>query len=150
MGVSGKLQYAAGPMTAKPARKPMSDEHKAALAVGRNQGRMVRRYLEALDAHRPRRGRRRTPESIQRRLERIDAELAEANPLKRVQLIQERLDLTTELSTATGDVDLTDLEQDFVEAAGPYSSRKGISYAAWRELGVPASVLKRAGITRAS
>jgi hypothetical protein len=43
----------------------MSDEHKAALAEGRNQGRAVRRYLEALDAHKPRRGRKRTTESMQ-------------------------------------------------------------------------------------
>ena len=71
----------------------MSDEHKAALAEGRNQGRAVRRYLEALDAHKPKRGRKRTPESMQKRLDRIDVELAGADPLKRLQLIQERLDL---------------------------------------------------------
>ena len=35
-------------------------------------------------------------------------------------------------------VDLTALENDFVKAAGPYSQRRGISYAAWRDLGVPA------------
>jgi hypothetical protein len=28
----------------------MSDQHKAALAEGRNQGRAVRNYLEALEA----------------------------------------------------------------------------------------------------
>lgn len=127
----------------------MSDEHKAALAEGRNQGRAVRRYLEALEAHKPKRGRKRTPDSIQKRLERIDAELAAADPLKRVQLIQERLDLTSELEAGGAAVDLTELEQGFVDAAAAYSERKGISYAAWRELGVEASVLKRAGISRA-
>ena len=40
------------------------------------------------------------------------------------------------------------LEDEFVDAASGYSQRKGISYTAWRELGVPASVLKRAGIGR--
>jgi hypothetical protein len=127
----------------------MSDEHKAALAEGRNQGRAVRRYLEALDAHKPKRGRKRTTESMQKRLDRIDAELVSADPLKRLQLIQERLDLKQELDAAGHTVDLGGLEQGFVEAAAAYSKRKGISYAAWRELGVEPAVLKRAGIGRA-
>jgi len=131
-------------------RTPMSDEHKAALAEGRNQGRHVRRYLEALDTHKPKRGRKRTPESMQKRLDRIDVELAAAEPLKRLQLIQERLDLKAELETTGSKVDLTGLEQEFVDAAAAYSARKRISYAAWRELGVEAAVLKRAGIRRSS
>ena len=50
----------------KPARS-MSDSHKEALATGREQGRAVRRYLEALEANKPRRGRKRTAEGIQKR-----------------------------------------------------------------------------------
>lgn len=137
-------------MPAKKTRTPMSEEHKAALAEGRNQGRAVRRYLEALEAHKPRRGRKRTPESIKKRLAKIEEELPKADALKRLQLIQERLDLQSELESAEAKVDLTELEEEFVKAAGPYSARKGISYAAWRELGVDASVLKRAGISRSS
>lgn len=137
-------------MPAKTQRTPMSDEHKAALAEGRNQGRAVRRYLEALEAHKPRRGRKRTPESIQKRLGKIESELANADALKRLQLIQERLDLTAELESAEAKVDLSELEAGFVDAASAYSARKGISYAAWRELGVDAAVLKRAGISRSS
>ena len=137
-------------MAEKRARTPMSDDHKAALAEGRNQGRAVRRYLEALEAHKPKRGRKRTPESMQKRLDRIDVELVSADPLKRLQLIQERLDLKDELDSAGHTVDLSGLEQDFVDAAAAYSKRKGISYAAWRELGVEPAVLKRAGISRAS
>jgi hypothetical protein len=128
----------------------MSDEHKAALAEGRNQGRSVRRYLEALEAHKPKRGRKRTPDSMQKRLAKIDAELATADPLRRLQLIQERIDLNAELETAGTKVDLSALEKEFVDAAKAYSERKNISYAAWRELGVEASVLKRAGVSRAS
>ena len=87
-------------MATKPKRTPMSNEHKAALAEGRNQGRSVRRYLEALEAHKPKRGRKRTPESVQKRLVRIEADLVTADPLKRLQLIQERLDLQAELDAA--------------------------------------------------
>jgi hypothetical protein len=137
-------------MATKRDRTPMSDEHKAALAEGRNQGRAVRSYLEALDAHKPKRGRKRTPESMEKRLNRIDVELVSADPLKRLQLIQERLDLKQELDAAGQPVDLSGLEQGFVDAAAAYSTRKGISYAAWRELGVEPAVLKRAGIGRSS
>jgi hypothetical protein len=128
----------------------MTDEHKAALAEGRAQGRAVRRYLEALDAHKPKRGRKRTSDSIKKRLDRIESELATADRLKRLHLVQERIDLERELEGMDETVDLTALENDFVDAASPYSERRGISYKAWRQLGVSAATLKKAGISRAS
>ena len=54
----------------------MSVEHKAALAKGREEGRAVRRYLVALEEQRPRRGRKRTPESVKRRLDVVDKQLS--------------------------------------------------------------------------
>jgi hypothetical protein len=134
----------------KPQKAPMSDDHKAALALGREQGRAVRLYLEAIEHHRPKRGRKRTPESIAKRLDALDGQLADADPLARVLLIQERIDLTNELATKEAVVDLRELEQGFIEAAGEYGTRKRISYQAWREAGVEASVLRRAGISRAN
>lgn len=129
----------------------MSAAHKAALAEGRAQGRAVRVYLEALDANRPKRGRKRTPESIKARLGKVESDLADASPLQRLQLVQERMDLEAELAAAAAPtVDLEGLEQEFVDAAKGYSQRKGISYAAWREAGVPAATLKAAGISRGS
>jgi hypothetical protein len=128
----------------------MSKEHKAALAEGRDQGRAVRRYLEALEAHKPRRGRKRSPESLKRRLDEVETEIATADPLKRLHLVQERLDLQNALEASESKVDLDQLEKDFVSSAAPYSERKGISYSAWRELGVPAQVLDRAGIARSA
>jgi hypothetical protein len=126
----------------------MSQAHKDALAVGREEGRAVRRYLEALDAHRPKRGRKRNQETIQRRLQQVDEKLETADPLTRVQLVQERMDLQVELAAKDAQVDLAALEESFVKAAKNYSDRKGISYAAWREAGVDAGVLRRAGIRR--
>lgn len=126
----------------------MSTQHKAALAEGREQGRAVRRYLEALEAHKPRRGRKRSPDSMKKRLASVEAEIATADPLKRLHLVQERLDLQTALEASESNVDIGQLEKDFVKAAAPYSERKGISYSAWRELGVPTDVLHKAGIVR--
>ncbi|MHB8670314.1 MAG: hypothetical protein ACYDAD_07120 [Acidimicrobiales bacterium] len=129
-------------------RSPMSAKHKAALAEGREQGRAVRRYLEALEANRPRRGRKRTPESIKRRLAAITDALAGSDSLSRLHLVQERMNLEAELAAGDGNVDLADLEKGFVRVAADYGRRKGICYAAWRELGVDASVLRQAGIGR--
>ncbi len=126
----------------------MSDEHKHALAVGREESRAVRRYLEALEAHKPKRGRKRTTESIQARLRQIDDRISAADPLTRVHLVQERLNLETELANKEEAVDLKALEEGFVEAAKSYGERKGITYAAWRAAGVDANVLRKAGIPR--
>jgi putative heme degradation protein len=128
----------------------MTDEHKAALAMGRNEGTAVRNYLEALRNNKPKRGRRRTRESIAARLSAIENELDAADPMNELRLRQERRDLQAELSSMGEKVDLTALESGFVSVAKSYSERQGISYATWREIGVDAAVLKKAGITRAS
>jgi hypothetical protein len=105
----------------------MSDAHKAALAEGREQGRAVRQYLEALEAHKPKRGRKRTADSVQKRLATIEERLPDADPLTRLHLVQERMDLEAELASSGETVDLGALENDFVAAAGPYGARKGIT-----------------------
>ncbi len=128
----------------------MSQEHKDALAQGRAEGRIVRSYLEALDAHRPKRGRKRTPDSIKNRLDAIAGELPDVDPLKRLQLTQERIDLEEELERLETDSDLEALEISFIDVAKSYAERKGISYSAFRELGVSAKTLKAAGVSRSS
>ena len=130
----------------------MSDEHKAALVAGREQGSAVRRYLDALEGSRPKRGRKRTPDSINKRLAAIDEKLGSVNSLTRLQLFQERANLQNELKSMTSQepVDLSSLEADFVKSASEYGRRKGITYGTWRTAGVPADVLKKAGITRAA
>lgn len=128
----------------------MTEDHKEALAVGRAEGRMVRAYLEALDSMRPKRGRKRTKESIARQLERIEAELPSADPLKRLQLTQEQIDLQEEMQNMETGIDLAALESEFTQVAKDYAERKGISYTAFRQIGVPAAVLKKAGISRAA
>jgi hypothetical protein len=130
-------------------RTPMSEDHKQALNVGRNQGRIVRNYLEGLEATKPKRGRKRTRESVAHRIETIEVELVEAKALRKLELIQERIDLTQELENFDAVVDIDALEKAFIDVGREYAERRGISYAAFRELGVEANVLKRAGITRA-
>lgn len=125
----------------------MSDEHKAALAQGRRESRVIKSYLSALGSRRP--GRPVTPDSVKQKIAGIEAKLeSESDPLKRVDLVQARIDAEDQLSQVSQSEDLDALEQEFAEVAAAYSERKGISYAAWREAGVGAATLKAAGIKR--
>lgn len=127
----------------------MSDEHKAALAKGREEGKIVREYLEGLRATKPKRGRKRTPDSVNKRLVGIEEELATAGPMDELRLVQERRNLEAELERMSETIDMSSLEEAFVTVANSYSGSKKISYASWREVGVDAKVLKAAGISRA-
>lgn len=126
----------------------MTKAHKQALAAGRAEGKIVRDYLEALKRTKPKRGRKRTPESIKRRLNVIKNEYENVDAVTQLKYAQERLDLAIELAELTSKVDIGPLEKSFVKIAKGYGERNGITYSAWREIGVDATVLKRAGITR--
>ena len=88
-------------------------------------------------------------DSVKKRLGAVAEELKDASGLTRLNLLQERRDLEVELaSMQAGTPDLSDLEKEFAKVAKSYSTKKKISYGAWREFGVPPEVLKKAGITR--
>jgi hypothetical protein len=79
----------------------------------------------------------------------IEERLAtETNALKRLDLVQAKLDAEDQLESVSDNVDAEAREREFIEIAQSYSERKGISYSAWRVVGVDASVLKSAGIAR--
>ena len=131
-------------------KKAITKQHKDAMAVGRTQGAAVRRYLEALEENKPKRGRKRSPEAMKKRLAQVDEELKAASGLDRVHLTQERINLERHLAAASATVDLSALEKEFIASAAEYGRRKGLSYAAWRASGVSAEVLAKAGISRRS
>jgi uncharacterized Ntn-hydrolase superfamily protein len=133
----------------KTAKRTMTADHKAKLAQGRNESRVVSKYLEALAAGKGKRGRKRTPESISIQIARIDKEIGAASPIHKLELTQKRYDLVAERERLLSRIDLSGLERDFVKVAKSYASRNGIGYGAFRELGVAADVLKRAGVSRA-
>lgn len=126
----------------------MSTAHKKALANGRTEGRVIREYLEIVEAIKPKRGRRRTPESITRRLGVINTELKTADAVTKVRLIQERLNLRRELSAMKSKTEIVSAETKFIKVARSFSQRNDITYDAWREFGVTPTVLKKAGITK--
>jgi hypothetical protein len=123
----------------------MSDEHKRALAQGRTEARAIKAYLEALAARKP--GRPVTKESLEKRITSVNERIASTdNPLEVVDLIQSRLDIEKSLEQVQDEVQIDVLEGGFVTNAASYSERKGVTYTAWREFGVPAAVLRKAGI----
>lgn len=127
-------------------RPPMTDAQKEAIAEGRRQHTVIRKYLTALrEASGP--GRRARPETIQKRLERIVTQLeAETDPAKEVELLSRKYELEAALAQSSDGEAVEELEEEFVKVVAAYSQRKGITRRAWREVGVPASVLKRAGV----
>lgn len=123
----------------------MSDEHKAALARGRNESRAIKAYLHALMNRKP--GRPVSKSTLSAKIGSLAEKIETSeDPMDTVDLIQRRLDAEKALAELDGAGDMDSLEAGFVEHASSYSRRKGVSYTAWREYGVPAKVLRAAGI----
>jgi len=127
------------------ARTKMTTAEKAEVAS-------IREYLKALEQNAPRRGRKRTPDGIRRQLASVAAEIKGATATRQLDMVQQRIDLEAELEALeqVGSIDLSALEANFVDHAAAYGGRRGISYAAWREVGVSAATLKAAGIRRST
>ena len=127
------------------ARTKMTETEKSEVAA-------IRDYLKALEHNAPQRGRKRTTESVGRQIATLEGELAGASVTKRLGLIQQRIDLEADLEALSqaASVDLTALEAGFATYAAAYGGRRGISYAAWREIGVSSATLKSAGIRRSA
>jgi hypothetical protein len=124
----------------------MSEEHKAALAQGRAEARAIKSYLAVVSTPK-KRGRPVTRGSLEERIASIDEKVrTETDPLTRVDLIQARIDAQRALDDLDSTEDLEALEAGFVDSAASYSDRKGITWTAWREAGVPAAVLRKAGL----
>lgn len=125
----------------------MTESHRLALKVGRERGQIVRRYLQAIESAKPRRGRPITPEGLRKSIEKIDADLAtEKDPLRKLDLVQSKIKKQKDLEELESPIDMVALENEFIGVAKDYNDSKDLSSEAWLELGVPREVLRRAGI----
>lgn len=117
-------------------------------ALVRAQGRIVKEYLDALTTCAV--GHRNVcmTETIDQRLGAVDDEMAVADAERRSELVQERRELQAERARRLATGGLAALEEAFVQTVAAYSVCVGISYQAWREIGVPSSVLARAAVQR--
>lgn len=130
-------------------RRTISEDQKEALSLGREQSRAVKRYLEALASLKPKRGRKRSAESISRQLDTGVSKIESANALNRLRLLQEKVNLESVLPQLEATETLEEIGDEFVKVAAEYGKRKGISFHAWREVGVRADVLHKAGVFEA-
>lgn len=130
-------------------RRTMSQQHKEAIRRSRRENRAVGAYLDALRASGPQRGRRRSLERVDQELAQVTTALAGSpTAVAELHLVQRRRDLEAARQSMIETDDIGDLEDAFVDVAAPFSQRKRIQYASWREVGVAPALLKRAGISR--
>ena len=130
----------------------MSDDHKAALARGRESRKAVEAYITALaEVNKPKpRGRQKTAEQIEEALATARKSLAEAGPMEKLVFASQEITLEKELAakrTEAEPVDLSVLEAGFIEYGREYAEAKGIVYGAWRQAKVPRRILQVDGIT---
>ena len=139
---------ASGPRKASGART-LSAAHKRALADGRAMSAVVDQYLAAVNTPK-RRGRKVSEATLRERLAGAQARLKTSKGVDKVLAAQEVRDLRDRLArlSAGSGVDVKSLEDAFVKIAKSFGERRGLGYAAWRDAGVPADVLRRAGVAR--
>jgi hypothetical protein len=103
---------------------------------------VVRAYLESLAV--PEDEKRVSLEVLERRKEKAAADL------KATDDVMTRLMLTQKLNDIDAEIDGTpdNWEADFIEVAAWYSVWRGIGYDTWRELNVPARVLREAEVPK--
>jgi hypothetical protein len=133
----------------KTATQTMTASHKKALAEGRSMSATVDRYLAAINTPKTR-GRKVTKATLTQRLTSAQAQAKTANGVDKVLASQGVRDLQAKLAqmNATSGADVKTLESAFVKIAKTFGENRGVGYGAWRDAGVPADVLKKAGIAR--
>jgi hypothetical protein len=109
----------------------------------------VDRYLSAVNTPK-RRGRKVSKSALQSRLTDARTRARSATGVDKVLAAQEVRDLQSRIAAldASSGGDIKSLETAFVKIAKRFGENRGIGYGAWRDAGVPAVVLKRAGVAR--
>jgi hypothetical protein len=122
-------------------------ERPAERGARRAETNAVAAYLTALKGPRPSGSSKAKREGLMRRRAQVEQWISEErSPIREVELIQQRLDIDARLAQLDQAARLPELEEAFVNVAASWSKRSGISAAALREVGVPAGVLRRAGL----
>lgn len=121
-------------------RGPRSPEMAARQRARQEETAAIRDYLEHIAKY----GKRRRRDNYERSLDAVETKLSLGNltAVERLTLIQRKRDLERMINEPLPQ----DNAEQFIKYAASYSERKGIEYATWREFGVQAKVLKRAGI----
>lgn len=114
-----------------------TEADKQKMQQGAAAMRAVDAYLQHINAEVPR-GRKADPVAIKEKMD------EEENMAKKVILVSQYHKALEYHQRAEAEVEL---EKEFCKHAKWFSEQHGVTYAAWREIGVKASVLAEAGIT---
>ena len=147
---AAKPAKAAKKTAKRPGERKLSAAHKRALAEGRTMSATVDRYLSAVNTPK-RRGRKVSKAALEQRLAVARTKARSATGVEKVLAAQDVRDLQlriANMSVASGGGDIKSLEAAFVKIAKRFGENRGIGYGAWRDAGVPAVVLKKAGVAR--
>lgn len=123
---------------------------EGATAASRAETKAINEYLQYLETAKPRRGRKRNPTNLKNQIAALDTKLAQAHGVRKLSLLQKRLDLQDELNRLQMSSAADVYEANFIKHGASYSKRKGIKWETWIEAGVPRDVLAKAGIARAA
>lgn len=123
---------------------PMDADHKANLMAGRARAATVKQYLKALPDMQ--RLSKTTEKELREQLATAQAAADNSDDLTRLEHLQRVHDLEDQIIQLDEKAAFDDLTDQFIGIAAEYSEVKGIDRRAWRDYGVPASVLDRAGI----
>jgi len=140
---------AAKKATKRSTQRTLSAAHKRALAEGRTMSATVDRYLSAVNTTKQR-GRKVSKATLTQRLAAARERAKSTTGVEKVLAAQEVRDLQNKLASmnAASGTDVKSLEAEFVRIAKKFGENRGIGYGAWRDAGVPAVVLKKAGVAR--
>ena len=127
--------------------RAVTADQKQAMQRGRRDAAAVDAYLKALRIPK-RRGRPISIDELETRRAKALADAETSEGIARLKSLQAAADLEARIEQASerAEIDIDALAEAFVAVASRYSSQHGITYTTWREAGVPAAVLKQAGI----
>lgn len=113
----------------RPRKNPLQESSSS-----KDANSLIRSYLKSIGTPQPR-GRKMDASTLRSRLS------SAADPMDRLLLTQRLMD-----ATSNGALNRKELEAAFVANAAKWGAEHRVSWGAWRQLGVPAPVLRRAGI----
>lgn len=131
-------------------KRRLSPQHKAALAEGRTMSATVDRYITYINMPKTR-GRKVPLAELRRRREAARETVRTATGVAKLTAAQDARDLEARIATleaASNGTNGAKLEADFIKVAKRFGAARSVGYGAYREAGVSAVVLKKAGVAR--
>lgn len=120
----------------------------AAVTAAKIEATRISLYLRALEKKQKGPGQKRNPAVLAKRIEQAQAQVKARTGLARLQAVQRLRNFQRQATDPAMNGNFGRFEKNFIASAKSYGARNNIDYGTWRHCGVPASVLKQAGIAQ--